>query len=119
MDDDEHRKAWNRSDEITVTELPLPTCTAGGSEEERAFDADTGVTAGLLEAFRAKAYDAGYGQALQDVRVSLVAAAERFMFEYAVSLGMRPVVLDFGDFLQRYVQEMQKNQGFVEDGLGI
>lgn len=103
--------------EIVVTELPVSYEL--DEQEDRALDADAALTASLLGAFRARAFEAGYDKAMQDVRVCMNTAAEQFMFESAVSLGMRHLVLDFGDFLTSYLRKMSQERGYVADGLGI
>jgi len=89
---------------------------------------DGGVFPSLLSVYQQRGYERGYQQAVADIITSLFAvtedfvklndrSAERCRFESPTEL--RRLLYQFGQQLERRLQTLSPDPGYVSDGLGI
>lgn len=67
-----------------------------------------------------EAFDAGYRQATQDILDWLVYGSEEFLRERtSATQELRKAVYGLVDRIEKRIEQNQRDQGYVEGGLGI
>ena len=87
-----------------------------------------GVIPSLLSVYQQRGYERGYQQAVSDIATSLFAVTEDFVRSHARSAEalhanspteLRRLLYQFGQQLERRLQTLSPDRGYVADGLGI
>ncbi len=116
--------------ELSDPPSPHPPSPSQGDEEGILDLGDGGgIFSGLLDAYERRGFERGYRQAVHDVMASLVWLTEEFLRDRAAGEGasgtaespadLRRLAYAFEEHLERHLQSMSHDSGYVSEGLGI
>jgi hypothetical protein len=85
-----------------------------------------GVIPSLLSVYQQRGYERGYQRAVNDILISLFSVTEDFVKAHSLdesspesTADLRRVLYQFGQQLERRLQVLAPDSGYVSDGLGI